>query len=87
MKPLKKNVEPEEVKEALPSVHTSDGANVDRLQDSADLLCHLFGINEDYTVTGFVDKGTSVKITMNSKDFEVTVVIKDPEKYGLANLK
>lgn len=38
---------------------------------------------EDCVVTGFTQKATNTKVTLNSADFEVTVTIKDNERWGL----
>lgn len=38
---------------------------------------------EDCVVTGFTQKATTTKVTLNSADFEVTVIIKDNERWGL----
>lgn len=38
---------------------------------------------EDCVVTGFTQKATTTKVTLNSADFEVTVTIKDNERWGL----
>lgn len=38
---------------------------------------------EDCVVTGFTQKATTTKVTLNSTDFEVTVTIKDNERWGL----
>ena len=38
---------------------------------------------EDCVVTGFTQKATTTKVTLNSADFKVTVTIKDNERWGL----
>ena len=38
---------------------------------------------EDCVVTGLTQKATTTKVTVNSADFEVTVTIKDNERWGL----
>ena len=38
---------------------------------------------ENCIVTGFTQKATNTKVTLNSADFEVTVTIKDNERWGL----
>lgn len=36
-----------------------------------------------FNVTGIADKGSKSQISLNSDDFEVTIVIKDNEKYQI----
>ncbi len=62
--------------------NTREVASVDRLNTAIDLMCSKFGLDEEYVLTAFQDKGNSVKITMNNKDFEVACTIKNPELYG-----
>ena len=45
-------------------------------------MLNKFGLDEDYVLTAFQDKGSSVRITMNNQDFEVSCTIKRPYEYG-----
>ena len=72
----------EVVESTVDSVTEKEVASVDRLNRAIDLMLNKFGLDEDYVLTAFQDKSTSVKITMNNKDFEVSCTIKNPDLYG-----
>lgn len=81
---LKKNKVTEEVTKEVEETKsdTKEVASSDRLNTAIDLMCRKFGVDEEYVLTSFTDKGNSVKITMNSADFEVSCTIKNPDHYG-----
>lgn len=68
--------------EVTPDEETTSLENVERaisvIQDKVTKLRF-----EDCVVTGFTQKATNTKVTLNSADFEVTVTIKDNERWGL----
>lgn len=68
--------------EATPDEETTSLENVERaisvIQDKVTKLRF-----ENCVVTGFTQKATNTKVTLNSADFEVTVTIKDNERWGL----
>lgn len=68
--------------EATPDEETTSLENVERaisvIQDKVTKLRF-----ENCIVTGFTQKATNTKVTLNSADFEVTVTIKDNERWGL----
>lgn len=65
---------------------TKEVASVDRLNSAIDLMCRKFGVDEEYVLTAFADKGSSIKITMSSADFEVACTIKNPDLYGFESV-
>ena len=65
---------------------TKEVASVDRLNSAIDLMCRKFGVDEEYVLTAFTDKGSSIKITMSSADFEVACTIKNPDLYGFESV-
>lgn len=71
-----------EVGETTPDEETTSLENVERaigvIQDKVTKLRF-----ENCIVTGFTQKATNTKVTLNSADFEVTVTIKDNERWGL----
>lgn len=72
----------EAVEETTPDEETTSLENVERaisvIQDKVTKLRF-----ENCVVTGFTQKATNTKVTLNSADFEVTVTIKDNERWGL----
>ena len=71
-----------QLEETTPDEETTSLENVERaisvIQDKVTKLRF-----EDCVVTGFTQKATTTKVTLNSADFEVTVTIKDNERWGL----
>lgn len=47
------------------------------------LVSDTFNLSGDYHVTGFVDKGNSVKISVEDSDYSLDVVIKRPYDQGV----
>lgn len=72
-----KEVEPKEEVEETTSLENIEKAT-SVIQDKVTKLRF-----EDCVVTGFTQKATNTKVTLNSADFEVTVTIKDNERWGL----
>ena len=72
-----------------PTTDTKDAKEVassERLNSAIDLMCRKFGVDEEYVLTAFADKGSSIKITMSSADFEVACTIKNPDLYGFESV-
>lgn len=71
-----------QLEETTPDEETTSLENVERaisvIQDKVTKLRF-----ENCVVTGFTQKATTTKVTLNSADFEVTVTIKDNERWGL----
>lgn len=47
------------------------------------LVSDTFNLSGDYHVTGFVDKGNSVKVSVENSDYSLGVVIKRPYDQGV----
>lgn len=47
------------------------------------LVSDTFNLSGDYHVTGFVDKGNSVKVSVENSDYSLDVVIKRPYDQGV----
>lgn len=58
---------------------------LNRLEEVLSIVENNFnlGENHDYVVAAFVDKRNKCAITLTNRDFEFTVVIKEPENFGL----
>lgn len=71
-----------QLEETTPDEETTSLENVEKaisvIQDKVTKLRF-----ENCIVTGFTQKATNTKVTLNSADFEVTVTIKDNERWGL----
>lgn len=71
----------QEEKEKFENVTTS--ADIEVLEKALILVSKKFKLDDRYVVTQFKNSWVKSVITMSSKDFDVTVVIKDNEKQGL----
>lgn len=60
------------------------GASTEKLKRATALLSGKFNLDNSYHVTNFKDGGKVVNLTLENKDFVVTVQIKDSERQGLA---
>lgn len=58
-------------------------ASFERLQLATRIVSDRFGLNDDYSVTKFNDKGKVVDITLENKDFVVSCIIKNSETQGM----
>ena len=47
------------------------------------LSLHKFNLGDDFKVTNFNDKGKVLKLTLENKDFVLSVDIKDADRHGL----
>lgn len=59
------------------------GASTEKLKRATALLSGKFNLDNSYHVTNFKDGGKVVNLTLENKDFVVTVQIKDSERQGL----
>ena len=74
--------EKEAVKEKENKVEET-GANTERLQLATNLVSSKFNLDDSYSVTNFKDGGKSLDLTLESKDFVLSVKIKDSARHGL----
>ena len=59
------------------------GASTAKLEKATALLSAKFNLDGDYKVTNFNDKGKNIKVTLENKDFVLSVDIKDSARHGL----
>lgn len=59
------------------------GASTKKLEKATALLSAKFNLSNDYRVTNFVDKGKGIKLTLENKEFVLSVEIKDADRHGL----
>ena len=54
-----------------------------RLTNATTVVKNIFHLGDDYVITKFNDKGRSVDLTLNNREFTISVTIKDTEMYGI----
>lgn len=62
---------------------TQESADTRRLQLATNVVSSQFNLDPSYDVKKFDDKGKVVNLTLENKDFIVTVTIKDSERHGM----
>lgn len=75
--------------EALTTQHEKDTesekkVSTEKLQKAVEVAESSFNLpGGNFAVTGFSDKGNKFILSLSSDDFDLTVTIKDAEKYGI----
>lgn len=75
--------------EALAIQHEKDTesekkVSTEKLQKAVEVAESSFNLSGgNFAVTGFSDKGNKFTLSLSSEDFDLTVTIKDAEKYGI----
>ena len=89
LKKSKKVEEPamnEEEKEAL-EIQAQEildsSASMERLQLATAIVSNKFGLDDEYSVTKFNDKGKVVDLTLENKEFIISCTIKNSEAQGM----
>lgn len=80
------NAEEREVLEEQASDIAEEESKVstEKMQRAIDLVSHKFNLlGGDFVVTGFVDKGTKVAVSLANADFDIAITIKDSDRYGI----
>ena len=54
-----------------------------RLTNATTVVKNIFHLGDDYVITKFNDKGRSIDLTLNNREFTISVTIKDTEMYGI----
>lgn len=76
-------------REALTTQHEKDTesekkVSTEKLQKAVEVVESSFNLSGgNFAVTGFSDKGNKFTLSLSSDDFDLTVTIKDAEKYGI----
>lgn len=76
----------QEEKEAIQQaevIEMKEGANTKRLQLATKVVSNHFDLNPTYSVSKFDDKGKVVSLTLENRDFIISVTIKDSDKHGM----
>ena len=80
------NAEEREVLEEQASDVSEEESKVstEKMQRAIDLVSRKFNLlGGDFVVTGFVDKGTKVAVSLANADFDIAITIKDSDRYGI----
>ena len=80
------NVEEREVLEEQASDVAEEESKVstEKMQRAVDLVSRKFNLlGGDFVVTGFVDKGTKVAVSLANANFDIAITIKDSDRYGI----
>lgn len=80
------NAEEREVLEEQASDVAEEESKVstEKMQRAVDLVsCKFNLLGGDFVVTGFVDKGTKVAVSLANADFDISITIKDSDRYGI----
>lgn len=80
------NAEEREVLEEQASDVAEEESKVstEKMQRAVDLVSRKFNLlGGDFVVTGFVDKGTKVAVSLANADFDISITIKDSDRYGI----
>jgi hypothetical protein len=58
--------------------------STEKMEKAVSVIQDNFNLaDKGYIVNSFADGGTSLKLSLSNSDFEISVKIKDAEKYGL----
>lgn len=80
------NAEEREVLEEQASDIAEEESKVstEKMQRAIDLVSRKFNLlGGDFVVTGFVDKGTKVAVSLANADFGIAITIKGSDRYGI----
>ena len=80
------NAEEREVLEEQASDIAEEESKVstEKMQRAVDLVSRKFNLlGGDFVVTGFVDKGTKVAVSLANANFDIAITIKDSDRYGI----
>lgn len=80
--PIMTEDEKEAVKKAE-ELKELEGADTQRLRLATNVVSSKFNLDPTYRVSKFDDKGKVVNLTLENKDFTISVTIKDSERHGM----
>ena len=74
---------------ALSEQHEKDTAeskkvSTEKMQMAVEVVQEQFNLcDKNFSVNGFADKGSKCQLSMSNDDFDIVIVIKDTEKFGI----
>lgn len=57
-----------------------------KLEKVAALVQEKFNLSSEFYVTGYVDKGNKILVSLSNSDFDITITVKNPLEYELVDL-
>ena len=74
---------------ALAEQHERDTAeskkvSIEKMQKAVEVAQEQFNLcDKNFSMNGFADKGSKCQLSMSNDDFDIVIVIKDTEKFGI----
>ena len=74
---------------ALAEQHERDTAeskkvSIEKMQKAVEVAQEQFNLcDKNFSMNGFADKGSKCQLSMSNEDFDIVIVIKDTEKFGI----
>lgn len=74
---------------ALAEQHEKDIAeskkvSIEKMQKAVEVAQEQFNLcDKNFSMNGFADKGSKCQLSMSNDDFDIVIVIKDTEKFGI----
>lgn len=74
---------------ALAEQHEKDTAeskkvSTAKMENAVEVVQEQFNLcDKNFSVNGFADKGSKCQLSMSNDDFDIVIVIKDTEKFGI----
>lgn len=74
---------------ALAEQHEKDTAeskkvSIEKMQKAVEVVQEQFNLcDKNFSMNGFADKGSKCQLSMSNDDFDIVIVIKDTEKFGI----
>lgn len=74
---------------ALAEQHEKDTAeskkvSIAKMENAVEVVQEQFNLcDKNFSMNGFADKGSKCQLSMSNDDFDIVIVIKDTEKFGI----
>ena len=63
---------------------TKKNVSIEKMQRAVEVAQTQFNLyDRNFSVNGFVDKGSKSQLSLSNEDFDVVITIKDSEKFGI----
>lgn len=65
-------------------ISESKKVSIEKMQMAVEVVQEQFNLcDKNFSVNGFADKGSKCQLSMSNDDFDIVIVIKDTEKFGI----
>ena len=62
----------------------SKKVSIEKMQKAVEVAQEQFNLcDKNFSMNGFADKGSKCQLSMSNEDFDIVIVIKDTEKFGI----